>query len=82
VLRARLRQIRQAAEFSQRDLASRLDVPHSWVAKVESGERRLDVVELCWYLIACNQSPSNFFNEFAGQFERRGRARSSSGSRE
>jgi transcriptional regulator with XRE-family HTH domain len=52
-LRAELRAIREKAGLSQRDLAAKLGVPHSWVAKVEAGERRIDVVELAWLLKAC-----------------------------
>lgn len=44
---------RKSAGFSQRELATRLEVPHSWVAKVESGERRIDLVEFCWLIRAC-----------------------------
>jgi DNA-binding transcriptional regulator YiaG len=46
-LRAELLAARKSADLSQRDLATILKVPHSWVAKVESGERRIDLVELC-----------------------------------
>jgi hypothetical protein len=28
-------------------------VPHSWVAKVESGERRIDLVEFGWFCEGC-----------------------------
>lgn len=56
-LRSEVRAIREKAGLSQRDLASRLDVPHSWIAKVESGERRLDFIELCWLIEACNAKP-------------------------
>ena len=28
-----------------RELAEKLDVPHSWVGKVEQMERRLDIIE-------------------------------------
>lgn len=40
-----------------RDLAERLEVPHSFVGKVEQGERRLDVVEYIQYCEALNVSP-------------------------
>jgi transcriptional regulator with XRE-family HTH domain len=56
-LRAALRAARETAAISQRDLATRLKVPHSWVAKVESGERRIDLVEFCWFLAACGVDP-------------------------
>jgi transcriptional regulator with XRE-family HTH domain len=56
-LRAELRAARKLAALSQRDLATRLKVPHSWVAKVESGERRIDLVEFCWFITACGIDP-------------------------
>lgn len=45
-LRRLLRQIRLAAGLRQADLANRLEKPQSFVSKYESGERRLDVLEL------------------------------------
>ena len=41
-----LREARVQAGLTQLDLASRLGVPQSFVSKYESGERRLDVLEL------------------------------------
>jgi transcriptional regulator with XRE-family HTH domain len=41
-----LRQIRRNAKLRQADLAERLGVPQSFVSKYESGERRLDVLEV------------------------------------
>jgi transcriptional regulator with XRE-family HTH domain len=78
LLRAALRQAREDAGLSQRGLAVRLKLPHSWVAKVESGERRLDVVELCWYVTACNLRPTDFFDRLVDQFQG-GRSRPRSG---
>ena len=37
---------RAEAKLSQRELARRLGVFQSWVAKTEAGQRRLDIVEL------------------------------------
>ena len=45
-LRSLLRAIRKEAGVSQTELATRLGVPQSFVSKVESGERRIDIVEL------------------------------------
>jgi len=41
-----LRRVRLDAELRQEDLAKRLGVPQSFVSKYESGERRLDLVEI------------------------------------
>jgi transcriptional regulator with XRE-family HTH domain len=41
-----LRNVRQAAGLNQTQLAAQLDRPQSFVSKVESGERRMDVLEL------------------------------------
>ena len=41
-----LRELRHEACLTQVQVAARLGVPQSFVSKYESGERRLDVVEL------------------------------------
>jgi transcriptional regulator with XRE-family HTH domain len=41
-----LRELREEAELRQEDVAEELEVPQSFVSKYESGERRLDVLEL------------------------------------
>ncbi len=43
---ALLRTLRQEANLRQVDVANALDVPQRYVSKYESGERRLDLVEL------------------------------------
>jgi transcriptional regulator with XRE-family HTH domain len=71
-LRAELRAIREKAGLSQRELATKLRVPHSWVAKVEAGERRIDVVELAWFLNACGQDAAAAISELVACFGRAG----------
>ena len=41
-----LRRLRDEAGLTQTELAARLGQPQSWVSKMETGERRLDVEEL------------------------------------
>jgi transcriptional regulator with XRE-family HTH domain len=45
-LQALLKEVRNESGLRQADLAERLDQPQSFVSKYESGERRLDVLEL------------------------------------
>ena len=40
-----LRDQRKRRGLTMRDLGARLDVHHSWIGRVEKGERRLDVME-------------------------------------
>ena len=49
---ATLKAKREAAGLSQRDLAQRLGRVHSYVGKIESGERQLNVLEFCDYAAA------------------------------
>ena len=42
----RLKQARVDAGFSQQAVANKLNKPQSYVSKIESGERRLDVAEV------------------------------------
>ncbi len=42
----RLQQVRESAGVTQSEVAKRLGCPQPFVSKCESGERRVDVVEL------------------------------------
>jgi transcriptional regulator with XRE-family HTH domain len=81
-LRTELRASRASAGLSQRSLAARLKVPHSWIAKVESGERRIDLVEFCWFISACGNDPIPISERLLRQIvARRGRRQASGGHR-
>lgn len=42
---------RHEKKLTQRDVAKLLNITHSWVAKIEQGERRIDLIE---YVRVCN----------------------------
>lgn len=52
-----LRDARLRARLTQRDVAARLRRPQSFVAKYESGERRLDVMEFLSIAEALDADP-------------------------
>ena len=54
-----LKQARQDQNLSMRALAERMEKPHSFVQKVEQGERRLDVVEYVWYCRKLGVNPQD-----------------------
>jgi len=58
-LLAWLKEQRLAQGLTMRELADRLDCPHSFVGKVEQGERRLDVIEFIKYCEALKANPAN-----------------------
>lgn len=67
ILRDQLIALRSSAGLTQRQLAQRLKVPPSWVAKTELGERRLDVLEFCRVARACGAVPEAVLAEFSAQ---------------
>jgi transcriptional regulator with XRE-family HTH domain len=71
ILRTQLKAARESAGFSQRELAARLQVPHSWIAKVEMGERRIDFVEFCWFVSACGIDPVSVSEKLLRQIQAR-----------
>lgn len=64
-----LRQIRAEAGLRQVDLAKRLRQPQSFVSKYESGERRLDLLELKQVCIALGISLRDFIKRFEANGE-------------
>ena len=52
-----LKKGRASQGMSMRELAKKMKTPHSFIGKVEQGERRLDVVEFIRYCKALEVSP-------------------------
>lgn len=50
---------RTEAGFTQWDLAEMLERPQSFISKVESGDRRLDVIEFLQITTALNIAPES-----------------------
>ena len=63
---ALLRQIRDEAGLTQDQVAARLSEPQSFVSKYESGERRLDLIELRQVAVVLGTN----LTEVVEQFER------------
>jgi transcriptional regulator with XRE-family HTH domain len=59
-----LRQIREEAGLRQIDVAERLNQPQSFVSKYESGERRLDLLELELVCEACGTDVEMFVRRY------------------
>jgi transcriptional regulator with XRE-family HTH domain len=59
----RLRQARERAGLTQRQVAKKLKLYASFVSKVESGERRLDVAELAAFCKAYGVDLIDFLKE-------------------
>lgn len=55
-----LRDARKEANLTQNDVAKLLGKPQSYVSKCESGERRVDIVELIEFATIYNK-PIDFF---------------------
>jgi len=65
--RSLLKQIRLDTGLTQADLADRLGQPQSFVSKFESGERRIDVLELRQICVAMGIGLVDFVRLFEGE---------------
>ena len=72
-MRQKLRQllIRQRLDLglSQRALAEKLDVVHSFIGKVETGDRRLDVFEFVEYCHALNLNAADILQQLQTELD-------------
>lgn len=64
-----LREERQKAGLSQTLLAEKLNKPQSFVAKIEMGERRVDLLEFLTIINAMGADPVRFIRKLRSQSE-------------
>ncbi|TPA31608.1 XRE family transcriptional regulator [Burkholderia pseudomallei] len=64
---ALLTELRKARGLLQQDVADRIGRPQGFVSKVESGSRRLDVIELLDFLHALDADPHEFIDRLIEQ---------------
>ena len=64
----KLVEMRLKAGWTQRQLAEKLNREHSFVWRIENGERRLDVVEFYWVCRTLGQVPEAVYAELASAF--------------
>ncbi len=58
-----LRNMRESAGMTQRDLGKRLKKPQSWIYNCESANRRVDVTEFVAWCRACGANPKEAFED-------------------
>lgn len=60
-----LRDLRERAGLTQRQLAKRAGQSQWWVARSETGSRRLDVAEFVEFCLGCGVRPAEAIEELA-----------------
>lgn len=76
VIKAKLVALRKAAGLTQRQLARKLRREPSFVARIEQGERRLDLLEYYWLCRACGAAPEKIAPEVMCEIAKADRGRS------
>ena len=63
-----LRQLREKADLTQRELGKRLKKPQSWVYNCETANRRVDITEFIAWAKACDVDPKKAFAKLLKEF--------------
>lgn len=70
MLRALLREARERAGLDQRPLSLKIGKSYSFVNKVESGVRNIDVVEVLSWIRATGTDRDRFFRDYFDRLDR------------
>ena len=65
ILRELLKQARLSANLRQVDVAASISKPQSHIAKIESGERKMDFIEVLDICAAVNPDPCDLVNKLS-----------------
>lgn len=68
-LRAQLKEMRLDAGLTQAQLGEAFKRPHTFIHKIESGDRRIDPVEFCIWCKACRVTASTAIRPVAKSAE-------------
>ncbi|MCL2641256.1 MAG: helix-turn-helix domain-containing protein [Phycisphaerales bacterium] len=60
-----LRQMREDANLTQRQLAAKLRKPQWWVARIETGSRRIDVTEFIFFCRGCGHDSATALRQLS-----------------
>ena len=63
----RIKELREVAGMSQKDLSYTADLDRSYIASVENGQRNISIVNIEKVAVALNVSLKEFFND--GEFD-------------
>ena len=69
VLPGFLRQMREKAGLTQRDLGKKLKKAQSWVYNCETANRRADITEFIKWAEACEVNPKTAFSKLLKELE-------------
>lgn len=64
-----LREIREKAGLTQRDIGQRLKKAQSWVYNCETANRRVDISEFIQWVRACDMDPKKAFAQLLKEME-------------
>jgi transcriptional regulator with XRE-family HTH domain len=67
-LRSELKKARLEAQVLQKDLAKTLRRPQSYISKIESGERSMDVIEFINYCHGIGADPAKWLKKLTDKF--------------